>query len=153
MKTIWIMRHGEASWKADSDQQRELTAGGRQQIASVTEKLALSGAFHVWVSPYLRAQQSSDEFLKNSMVELVEKREESMITPDSDPAMLVELIEASDFSRLLLVSHMPLVARLTQLLTRDDRIGGFQTAQVVQCSQSASGQPWRLESIYSPSLS
>lgn len=151
MKHLWIMRHGQAAWQAESDRQRPLTVQGVKEVQSVAEKSELAGVVDVWCSPYLRAEQSCKTFIETAKADFKSAKTELLLTPDADPTLLVELIEASDFEQLLLVSHMPLVARLTLHLTSDERVGGFHTAQLVQCVQQQPGDPWRLMAIYSPS--
>jgi phosphohistidine phosphatase len=144
------MRHGQAAWQAESDPQRPLTQQGIAEVRSVAAKSELSGLVEVWCSPYVRAEQSCRTFIESVDAEFGSVKKEALLTPDADPSLLVELIEASHFEQLLLVSHMPLVARLTLKLTSDERIGGFHTAQLVHCVQQMQGEPWRLVAIYSP---
>ncbi len=150
MKQLWIMRHGQAAWQAPSDKQRPLTEQGIRELRSVAGKSDLTGAVDVWCSPYLRAEQSCRAFTDAAKADFKSVHTEALLTPDADPSLLVELIEASNFDQLLLVSHMPLVARLTLKLTADERIGGFHTAQLVHCVQQNPGESWRLVAIYSP---
>ncbi|NVJ49615.1 MAG: phosphohistidine phosphatase SixA [Gammaproteobacteria bacterium] len=146
---IWIIRHGEASWQAASDRQRSLTTRGREQIRSVANKLDLPESVTVWHSPYVRAKESCDELMKviGAAVQVV--AEEPLLQPESDPDLLIELLEAVTCDNLILVSHMPLVALLNRKLTGDLRIGGFQTAQVVEIEKNAQGQ-WQVRSVYAP---
>lgn len=152
MKTLWIMRHGEAEWEANSDVERQLTNHGEEETHSVASKLELDSNFTLWHSPYRRAKQTAHQLVSALPQEPDEILDEKLLTPDADPAVLAQFIEHSEADNLFLVSHMPLVARLTQELTKDDRIGGFQTAQVVQCEQDAD-QQWRVKAIYAPDRS
>jgi phosphohistidine phosphatase len=116
----------------------------------VASKSELNGRIDVWHSPYLRAEQTCRTFIEAKKADFLPPRKEALLTPDADPNLLVELIEASEFQQLLLISHMPLVARLTLKLTGDERIGAFHTAQLVHCVQLSPNEPWRLVAIYSP---
>ncbi|WP_144394345.1 phosphohistidine phosphatase SixA [Pleionea sediminis] len=150
MRTLYIMRHGEAEWHANSDVERELTDLGREEVVSVCRKLDLASDCVVWHSPYRRAKQTCDLLLESLSMVPSERVEEKLLTPDADPEILAQFIEHSDADVLVLVSHMPLVARLTQVLTSDDRIGGYQTAQIVQCSSTGTEGRWQVSAIYSP---
>ena len=138
-KQLWIMRHGDAAWVAGKDAERPLTDAGRHQVRTVAEQLKsqLKGTCDVWISPYLRAQQSAQELLDAAQIEPANTQTEPMITPSGDPVMVASLIEASDFENLIIVAHMPLVARLTSYLTRNDSVEGFYTAQIAQLKQKS----------------
>ena len=41
MRSLWIMRHGNAEWDAPSDRERQLSQSGTEQVASVAKKLDL----------------------------------------------------------------------------------------------------------------
>ena len=151
MPTLWIMRHGEAKWHASTDSERPLSADGVSEVRSVGHKLDLPDSVEIWHSPYLRAQQTCSELVKSLTVVPKTVKEELMITPEADVKSVISLIEAVALPELMLVSHMPLVAKLVRELSGDDRIGGFQTAQVVELNQDAENQKWALAAIYAPS--
>ncbi len=110
MKLI-IMRHGQASWSAPSDQERPLTEMGQQEVLSTASKLTHLGINRVLASPYLRAQQSG-----RILAETLECTLETLecITPDDDPMAVVSELPAH--GNIALASHMPLVGALTGLL-------------------------------------
>ncbi|NVJ62083.1 MAG: phosphohistidine phosphatase SixA [Gammaproteobacteria bacterium] len=151
MPKLWIMRHGEAEWHASSDLERALSANGVREVQSVAKKLDLPTSIQVWHSPYLRAKQTCSELTNIASVPQEQVREEPMITPEGDVKNVASLIEAVELSELMLVSHMPLVAKLVRELSGDDRIGGFQTAQIVELSFDAEAKKWALSAIYAPS--
>ncbi|KJF88523.1 phosphohistidine phosphatase SixA [Photobacterium phosphoreum] len=116
---IYIMRHGEAENFAASDAERSLTARGIEQSQQMATLLAshLNGELdHVWVSPYLRAQQTwqamVDTLPTATLVGSVED-----ITPYGDAETVAEYIKATIETEqpqsLLLISHLPLVGYLT----------------------------------------
>lgn len=153
MRELWIMRHGDADWSAGREHQRQLTDLGRAQVRSVAGKLLLQGEFTVCVSPLDRAQQTCDVLLSSSDIQITERTKEPLLKSETDPKMTAEWVNASGYQRLILVSHMPLVANLLVELTADSRIGAFHTAQVVQCIQPEQNGAWQVASIYSPSHS
>ena len=149
MRSLWIMRHGNAEWEAPSDRERNLNSSGIEQVASVAKKLDLEYPLDIWFSPFTRARQTCEHLSEHLQQKPIHAIEEPLLTPDSDPEMLVELINATESNHLMLVSHMPLVGRLTTLLTGDERVAGYQTAQVVKCIKPDDGD-WQLAAIYSP---
>lgn len=118
MKTLFIMRHGQAEAHAASDPERALTDRGeadvRQMVASLTDDLiALE---HVWTSPYRRAQQTAaiaNEVLGRGAEPVLTE----LLVPEAKVEPLCEQIQACQESSLLLVSHMPLVGELLHYLT------------------------------------
>ncbi|WP_252179907.1 phosphohistidine phosphatase SixA [Endozoicomonas sp. 4G] len=110
MKLI-IMRHGQASWSAPSDQERPLTETGQQEVLSTASKLTHLGISRVFASPYLRAQQSG-----RILAETLDCTLETLgcITPDDDPMAVIS--ELPTQGNIALASHMPLVGSLTGLL-------------------------------------
>jgi phosphohistidine phosphatase len=149
MRSLWIMRHGNAEWDAPSDRERQLSQSGTEQVASVAKKLDLEFPLDIWFSPFVRAQQTCEQLTEHLQQKPIHAIEEPLLTPDSDPDMLVELINATESKQLMLVSHMPLVGRLTKQLTGDERVAGYQTAQIVKCIKADDGD-WQLAAIYSP---
>ncbi len=150
MKELWIMRHGDAEWTAPSDDLRALSSVGCLEVASVAKKLNLEGSSVFWHSPYLRAVQTFKLFIENSNVNSQLIEEQSLLTPEADPALLFELIEAYEHERLFLVSHMPIVSRILKALTQDERLLPFVTAQIVHLKKKPNDIKWNLEAIYSP---
>ena len=61
-----ILRHGDAELLS-ADSQRQLSDYGRQQIALLA-KADLSFIDCIWVSPFLRAQQTKDLVIRQSML-------------------------------------------------------------------------------------
>jgi len=113
------MRHGDAEAYSgeDSDAARQLTtlghAGNRKMAEQLSRKQrAFDG---VWVSPYVRAQQTADDVLikfPDSPRELCD-----MLTPESSPQDLLDAVTEAAGDTLLLIGHNPLVSRFVALLT------------------------------------
>ncbi|MCP3906982.1 MAG: phosphohistidine phosphatase SixA [Oceanicoccus sp.] len=121
---IVILRHGEAEIYADSDAQRNLSDYGHEQAKSAglcLKNLAIEFE-QVWVSPYLRAQQTADGVLS----ELGDIPRETLdgLTPESSPSQLAEALVTYRGGDLLLVSHQPLVSALVGLLANADHRAG-----------------------------
>lgn len=133
---IYIMRHGEAENFAASDAERPLTARGIAQSQQMATLLAshLNGELdRVWVSPYLRAQQTwqamADSLPSPTRVDSVED-----ITPYGDAETVAEyiqaIIETEQPQSLLLISHLPLVGYLTAELVAGIQPPMFLTSAI-----------------------
>ena len=128
---LYIMRHGEAVPFADVDRNRSLSEHGRWQVTEVarqTSGLPLTG---ILASPYSRAQQTA-ELMQAGMATMdIPITRCDQLTPDAPVRSVLGAIP--DNGCWLLVSHMPLVSRLTGLLMQDAPDQGviFSTAMVV----------------------
>ncbi|MCQ1059584.1 phosphohistidine phosphatase SixA [Photobacterium sp. ZSDE20] len=135
---IYIMRHGEAQHFAASDAERPLTDRG----AALSEQMAtqLAGQFDndldmVWVSPYLRAQQTWQAMASHlpapKKVMTVDE-----ITPYGDAEDVASYIKAvvsiEQPENLLIVSHLPLVGYLTS-----EMVPGLQPPMFITSSIAA----------------
>lgn len=116
------MRHAEAG-VASHDAERALTARGleqaRETAAWLSQQLAVTTAvtassLQVFSSPYLRARQTGSivaEVLQQPLLAL------SHVTPDDDARRALAAIEeAATADCVIVVTHMPLVATLSQWL-------------------------------------
>ena len=117
---VSLLRHGEASFDASSDANRELTELGRRQVlASVKalKRVCDKPIAAIWSSPYVRARQSADI----AALELnLNVNIQTALMPENNPVRVGEWVQAldkkSDVDSILLVSHMPLVGDLVSLL-------------------------------------
>ncbi|WP_227368742.1 phosphohistidine phosphatase SixA [Halomonas sp. M20] len=122
MKRLWIMRHGEAA-QGTPDSRRELTQRGRDEVSSMAKWLAASldtsrDRLRILASPYVRAQQTA-AIVAEQLGTQVESL--AMITPDDPVQPVIEwLQEDAQQGPLLLISHMPLVGRLSGRLVEGD---------------------------------
>lgn len=115
---LYIVRHGEAEPTASSDAERELTERGRIAVAALWQRLAEEGVqpLSIVSSPYRRAQQTAA--LIAGCYPGVPTQNCDLITPDESPREVIEwLAQQGSLDGWVLVSHMPLVAALTGLLT------------------------------------
>lgn len=115
---ICIMRHGEAEAYSGeaTDSARELTTAGRSGNRRVAEQLRQRQATfkQVWVSPFVRAQQTGDDVL--ALFPAVTRERCDALTPESRPQEMLEILAANGSDSLLLIGHNPLVSRLVALL-------------------------------------
>ena len=118
MNTLYIMRHGDAIGRAATDAERPLSDLGRGEAARMVPHLLDEPPTKLWVSPYLRAQQTAAIVVTglvqaghNPKIETVPD-----ITPDDNPYKLVESLVDVSTGPLMLVSHNPFVSILLSLL-------------------------------------
>jgi len=137
---ILLMRHAEAA-SGFPDESRPLTPYGEASLCKRPVGLQpfLDEVTHVFVSPYRRTQQT--------LINLLPERKGvtlDLITPEGEPSLVLDYLQTlpSD-SCVLLVTHMPLVGRLSSALVEgDSRLGnGFIPAQleVIDCDLPALG--------------
>lgn len=113
MIELAIMRHGEAAMTAP-DPQRQLTEQGEQAVKLAAAKLNLPD--QIWVSPYVRAQQtlacvqSVQASFPNAMVH-------QGLTPDASLTDLLHELGHLQATRLLLIGHNPLFSNLAASLS------------------------------------
>ncbi|MGR5365427.1 phosphohistidine phosphatase SixA [Photobacterium damselae] len=134
---IYIMRHGEAENFAPSDAERPLTQRGRSQSVQVAtqlhERLNQQPIDWVWVSPYLRAQQTW-QTLADVLSEPKQISTVADITPYGEAEEVAAYLKAAiDVERpesVLLVSHLPLVGYLTAELDPSIQPPMFRTSAI-----------------------
>ncbi|HGO5814944.1 TPA: phosphohistidine phosphatase SixA [Mannheimia haemolytica] len=146
---IWIMRHGEAGFNASSDAARTLTENGTQ---SAIEQGKWLGDYlnnnqikldKILVSPYLRAKQTLESLIVGmqavnfcqNFATITEEWEE--ITPNGNPHTIenyLDFLKSEGAKYILIVSHLPVVYDLTQILTHHQANVAFPTATIAQIS-------------------
>lgn len=149
---LFILRHAEAGLDAASDFDRTLTELGKHQVQQVVarHKDALARISQVWVSPYVRTQQTLAQIRHWLPAHLAIETTEAL-TPERSPLGLLPLLERSAGQGVLMISHQPLVgeavAKLCGLEPGAYRLGtsalthielplvGFGVGQVRFCDQ------------------
>lgn len=117
---ITLFRHGHAESYANTDAERPLSHKGIRQALSAAEQLAakVQKFDEIWVSPYVRAQQTwqqASQFIAGKVVE------QPLITPEGDvDRVITELSKLPGDAKVLLVTHQMLVGNLL------DALGGFE---------------------------
>jgi len=109
---LFLMRHGDAGFNAQSDRDRTLTDVGRHHTSVSDFDLVL-------VSPYLRAQQTW-QTLSQHFPEPRKWLVADDLVPSGDPANVAALIlayaELYKADKVLVISHMPLLGYLVSEL-------------------------------------
>ncbi|UZE94456.1 phosphohistidine phosphatase SixA [Alkalimarinus alittae] len=131
---VFIMRHGEASFNADSDINRELTLRGREEVLRSVKALANQSCpiNAIYSSPYLRAKQTA-EIAKTELGLSINIQ--PRLTPDYNPSKVTDWLYTLSESHhsVLITAHMPLVGKLISLMVDGDLLHSinFSTAMVV----------------------
>ncbi len=154
MKTILIMRHGDAQPQQGPDHLRALTAIGNQQADEVGEWL--SQRFNptgLLVSPYVRAQQTADG-VKKYCRQLAFEETTSDIIPSADAQRAIDYLRAlievhPDVDTWLLVAHMPIVSYMVAQLC-PDKMPIFPTCGVADISYDEESGKAQWRALYSP---
>ncbi|MBX7148845.1 phosphohistidine phosphatase SixA [bacterium] len=123
---IFILRHGEAEPESTSDEKRQLTAVGRKNTERVGTWLSQNSQItKIYASPFVRTRQTADIISKEISYKGSITYLDSLKHFASPGQVWTDIVETE--GEILLVSHMPLVSRLVQHLTGDDRVG-FSTS-------------------------
>ncbi|HWK53480.1 MAG TPA: phosphohistidine phosphatase SixA [Hyphomicrobiales bacterium] len=131
---LYLLRHGEAEVRAASDSLRQLTPRGIEDVHMVARQFATKGVVleRCFVSPYLRAQQTANEFLRELHQEPL-REECKLLSPEVGAVDVMAFLQNLQESHILLVGHNPLLSELASLLT-EGRIGELHilgTAELV----------------------
>ena len=119
MSSIYIMRHGDAIGRAATDAERPLSELGQADAAKMVPSLLEQPPTLLWVSPYLRAQQTAAIVVTGLVQAGHSPKIETIpnITPEDNPFTQVEALADLNQGPLMLVSHNPFVSTLLSLLT------------------------------------
>ncbi len=132
---LYIVRHGEAG-AASGGAERALTPTGHQQAQRAGQLLQAERPQLLLFSPKLRARQTAEE-LQSICTGIPATATDSLLpgATTSDVVSSLEEAQAAGNERVILASHLPLVAELTAwLLTGDSKdyaLPGYPPASVV----------------------
>jgi len=112
---IAIVRHGEASFGADSDENRELTDAGREEILSTSKQLKewVSDKTVIVHSPFLRTVQTA-EILSNHLA--LPTVSESVLKAGTAFHKIIDWLQETNLSDIIVVCHNPMVTEITNCL-------------------------------------
>lgn len=135
---LFIMRHGQASYQANSDRERPLTEMGIYQTQALLQANLekFSDVKVIWSSDLTRAKQTARIASEILNTEAIEK---SFLSPDDEVRYVLSQLESLDEDTcLLIVSHQPLVGELVSLLLHGNvyQSHPFTTSEVLalECS-------------------
>lgn len=111
---LYLIRHGEAESGAPDDPTRNLTERGKNHAQKAADWLAsiVDGPTRLWVSPYVRTQQTALPIAQALSVNI---ESHGCLTPDMTPQKVVDELIDQQYD-IILVTHLPLVGRLASLL-------------------------------------
>jgi phosphohistidine phosphatase SixA len=117
---LYLVRHGEAA-HGHADDARPLTATGRADVARLAERAAAAGVRvdEIRHSGLVRARETA-EILAARLVPTLGVRETTGVAPDDDDEAAAIELSVLD-APVLIVTHMPFVARLTGRLVAGRR--------------------------------
>ncbi|HWD32096.1 MAG TPA: phosphohistidine phosphatase SixA [Pseudomonas sp.] len=129
---LWVLRHGEAEPRANSDSERRLTAHGREQVLRSAANLLGQDLQAILASPYVRAQQTA-ALVHEALGFIKPVQTVTWLMPDTDPQMVIAELDKLGLENVLLVSHQPLVSCLVGMLEQGHRQGpSMSTASLAE---------------------
>lgn len=122
VKQLFILRHGEASYNAPTDFDRELTEHGRAALSLqvVKHRQLLETVDVIFHSPLVRTTQTAT-LVKDLLSLDAPLLASGALLSESSPQSVTELLSSVDQQSILLVSHQPLVSRLIEYLSGGER--------------------------------
>ncbi len=117
---FYLMRHAEASWAANTDQDRQLTERGRQDVLQLVlrHQCDLQTIQKIVCSPYLRTRQTAQIIAASIGIEKLVF--EGRLTPENSVKSAVTALEEHWCEHLLVVTHQPLIGCLINYLEHAD---------------------------------
>lgn len=160
---IWIMRHGEAGFYANSDSERTLTSLGEKMAEKQGEWLGTRLQSEqirldkVIVSPYVRAQQTFECLqqglqavgFSQPLAKVLETWDE--ITPSGSQETVLDylaFLQEEGAKNVLLISHLPLVFDLVSALTLHRESAHFYPAVIAEVQWN--GKVGQIQAVEKP---
>lgn len=118
LKRLYVLRHGNAQpYGYDHDERRELTELGVAEVKTVARAYRNKSEMFdvVFVSPYIRAQQTAKVFLADLDVS-VEVKDCPLITPEGQSMDVANWLNDQPYDSILLVTHQPFAHQFIDFL-------------------------------------
>ena len=167
---IFIMRHGEAANIVGEDSLRPLTKKGLTETEKMGFWLARrkSVLMNVFVSPYIRAQQScanvTDVLHKAPLLNEIVPKTLDFITPSGNARQVHDFIDGlfqsddslinencgDDNQAIIFISHMPFVSYLVAELTASFNTPIFSTGAIAMIDYDIEQMKGQLVDIVAP---
>lgn len=152
---LYIVRHGEAESLAEKDELRELTEHGQWEAkrTALWLKTQVNQFQQVYVSPYVRAQQTKDIVIEKGP-DALDIEVSGDLIPDGNAKTVMDYMLANvpadkgEDWNILCVSHMPLVSYLIGEVTGYTPI--MATAGVAQIKLDIENWKGQLDALLSP---
>jgi phosphohistidine phosphatase len=137
---LYVVRHGEALNQGGAE--RSLTPRGAIEVGQAAALLAAEDVQWVLYSPKLRTRQTAERIIKAAIN--VRAAEENSLLPPSQWQAVATAAERTAADRVVLVSHLPLVAELVGWFTDGDPgaypLPGFPSGGIVTLDMSICGR-------------
>ena len=150
---LYLAQHGDATSKEENPD-RPLSITGTADVENVARfmgqaSIAVAGIMH---SGKLRAKQTA-EILAKQLVPNIAPQINENINPLDLPTVVAEEINQWQ-DDILLVGHLPHLAKLVSLLLTDREIPAIVSFRpgTVACLEKSDGKTWRLNWLVSPNL-
>lgn len=145
---VYVMRHGPAEESAPSgrDDDRALTASGRDRVRDVAKALVAIGEEPLLIlsSPLVRAVQTAEIVLAVTKLSTpLEIRRE--LSPGSDALPVATAMVRAGKKRVMIVGHEPDLSMLILRLIGEPPITGMQKAMVVSVTLSIENDELKAE--------
>lgn len=117
-KRLYVLRHGNAEpFGYQNDAERPLTEQGFAEVRSTARQFAARGEDFdaIFVSPFLRAQQTANEFIEALGCQATPQTLEQ-ITPSGKELDVALWLNEQPYESILLVTHQPFAYQLVELL-------------------------------------
>jgi phosphohistidine phosphatase len=117
-KRLYVLRHGNAEpYGYDQDERRELTELGVAEVKAAARAFRTKGEVidKVFVSPYVRAQQTAKIFLADLDVS-IGMEACPLITPDGSAVDVAIWLNEQPYESILLVTHQPFAHQFVDYL-------------------------------------
>lgn len=116
---IFVLRHGQAETQLTTDEMRNLTEKGRRDVAdNINQSLPeLLGVKEIWSSPLIRAKQTADiarDILCAYKISVPIKTID-IISPESNPADLLDVLQSNTIESILIASHQPFLGEFLDI--------------------------------------
>lgn len=127
-KRLYIMRHGNAEpFGYQDDASRALTELGYEEVRRTAQAFANTNEDFdaIFVSPFLRAQQTANEFIKILGTATLPTTLDT-ITPSGKSLDIALWLNDLPYESVLLVTHQPFAYQLVDLLADEPLPASFQ---------------------------
>lgn len=141
---LYLIQHGEAT-DEKTDPARPLTEQGRKVVAKTAESLrkARVETDEVWHSTKLRARQTAE--IITETLRLKRSMEKGFLGPKDPVALVADMINVSN-KNIMIVGHLPFLAKLASLLitgVEDREVVSFKPGKLFTLEKT--GPTWTLE--------
>jgi len=144
---LYLVRHATPV-SEDIDPQRPLSDAGFLEARKAAEAMSHIKPTRIYHSGKLRASQTAEAFSESTGASM---EEADGLKPNDDPAVWAGRVSSASATEIMLVGHLPFMARLVGILVKGDAdalLVDFSPATVAYLESNDSG--WELKGTFSP---